>query len=61
MVKFYSMVLRKEVMIPASNLTTKLMYVNGAKKYQLIGKYTQKPMHKVYKFVNKEMYNKCKK
>lgn len=60
MVEFYSTTLRKKVTIPSSKVTAKAMYVNGNKKYMLMGKCTEKKPHTVYKFTDEATYKKFK-
>lgn len=60
MVKFYSTTLRKNVEVPNSKVTAKAMYVNGKKKYMLVGKCTEKKPHNVYKFTDEATYKKFK-
>lgn len=61
MVKFYSVVLRKSVVIPHNNIKRKIKIVRGRKIHFLYGLYKKDgKVYPCYKIVNKKDYDKYK-
>jgi len=61
MVKMYSVVLRKNVIVPHTKIKTKSMMVNGRRRFMIYGEYgTGKKKHKCYRIVTEKDYKKYK-